>query len=286
MTLQTTTIRPGFLVSLRTSVTGNTTYTRRDVEPEHNVGECEKRAKWETEKRVRDADEQERATTARGKARLCVESICTKSGFGLLCPQFRKDELDSAIKDARRITDDFNATSTITRLYVGIIVGRIADNDVEAAKEINREVRDLLEAMDAGLRSFDVDAIRDAASRAKGMGQILSPEVGQRVELAISAARAAAKRIVKAGETAAKELDQAALRTIATARTAFLDLDAPIPAAMDTTSDNTARAIDLDPNGDSEARDKAQAAKARALDLDEPTTQAAAPQAPQFALGV
>jgi hypothetical protein len=75
---------------------------------------------------------------------------------------------------------------------------------------------------------------------------MLTPEAAERVFTAVTTARTAARQIVKAGETAAAEIDSAAIRKIASARTAFLDLDdtnapdtfAPTPAA---------RALDLEP---------------------------------------
>ncbi len=42
------------------------------------------------------------------------------------------------------LADEFNATARLTRLYVNVIAGRIAPDDVEAVKAINSEVRDLL----------------------------------------------------------------------------------------------------------------------------------------------
>jgi hypothetical protein len=48
--MQTTTLRPGLLVSLKTSVTGNVLYARRDVEQEHTLDDGAKSATWETER--------------------------------------------------------------------------------------------------------------------------------------------------------------------------------------------------------------------------------------------
>ncbi len=112
-------------------------------------------------------------------------------------------------------------------------------------RAINAEVRGLLDEMTIGLRRLDVDAVRDAAQRARSMGQMLTPNAAERVQVAIDAARSTARRMVRAGEQAAREIDAATLASIASARTAFLDLDeAP---AIGTVTATTARALDLDP---------------------------------------
>jgi hypothetical protein len=236
------------LVGLKTSLTGNVSYRTQDIEPERVSADGAMRAKWETEKTVRDAAEQERGIKARSDARTIVTRLCSATGFGLLCPETRADELAAAIAQARTIAARFNETATITCLNVGVIVGRVADNDQQAVKAINGEVRELLADMDAGIRSLDVKAVREAADKARALGQMLTPNAAERVQVAIDAARRVARRMVKAGEQAAREIDQATLRAIASARTAFLDLDTPAePAAPLTYVDASARALDLEP---------------------------------------
>lgn len=110
-------------------------------------------------------------------------------------------------------------------MSVYVITGRVAPDDVEAVKAINSEVRDLLTMMAQGVEKLDVKTIRDAASRARDLGSMLPPETEARVKIAIDTAREAAKKIVKAGETAAREIDMGAVRKITEMRTTFLDLD-------------------------------------------------------------
>jgi len=248
MTINATTLRPGFLVSLKTSLTGNVSYQTREIEPEHDVDGGARRARWETEKQTANAAEQEAGTKARAAARTAVTRICSLSTFGLLCPEARAQELGAGIAEARRIAEEFNRTATVTQLYVGVIVGRVAADDAEAVKAINQEVRGLLDAMDRGIRAADVPAIRDAASRARELGQMLQPAAAQRVQVAIDAARAAARKLVKAGEQAAAEIDQATLQAVASARTAFLDLDTAAPSTEPAEPmAPEARALDLEP---------------------------------------
>ena len=73
------------------------------------------------------------------------------------------------------MVDDFNRTATLSRVSVYAMIGRVAADDVEAVKAINSEVSDLLGQMQEGLKNLDVKSIRDAATKAKQIGQMLSP---------------------------------------------------------------------------------------------------------------
>jgi hypothetical protein len=242
--LNTTTLRPGLLVSLKTTLTGNVSYRKETIDPDHLTSDGERRAKWETERTVKDAAEHERGTKARSEAASLIRAVCARSAFGLLCPESAAAELDGAIRKARTIADAFNQGAQLSRLGVYVITGRIAPDDVEAVKAINSEVRELMTDMEAGLANLDVEAIREAANKAKQLGAMLTDEAAARIQTAIDAARSAARRIVKAGEAAACEVDRAALAKVQNARTAFLDLDGgqemQAPAAP-------SRALDLAP---------------------------------------
>ena len=138
-----------------------------------------------------------------------------------------------------------------------MLTGRIAPDDVEAVKAINSEVRDLLADMEQGVRNIDVKTIRDAATRAKSLGSMLTPDASARITLAVEAARAAAKKIVQAGEAAAQEIDTRAINAITESRTAFLDMDEAKPVAAAKAS---GRAVDLAPAAPAK-RGKARAAQ-------------------------
>jgi hypothetical protein len=223
MTTAVSTLRPGLLVSLKSSVRGNVKYNKTPTATTR-VGD-EEVATWSTERTIADPVEHEAAAKARARARSLIASVCANSAFGLLCPEQDQDKLDAAVAAARAVVDAFNATAKLSRLNVYIIAGRIAPDDVEAVKAINSEVRDLLNTMEQGVKNLDVAAIRDAASRAKSIGQMLSPDMQARIQIAVDTARNAAKAIVKAGEQAAVEVDLSAVRKIAESRSAFLDLD-------------------------------------------------------------
>lgn len=244
--IRPTTLRPGFLVSLKTAMRGNVTYQTRDIEPDHTTADGERRALWETTRIVADPAEHEAGVKARSAARTAIARVCSNSNFGLLCPEARQTDLADAIADARRIAADFNRDARCTQLYVGVIVGRVASDDADAIRAINEEVRALIDEMGDGITRLDVAAVRDAASRAKALGQMLSPDAASKVADAIDAARGLARRMVKAGETAAQEIDAATLAALASARTAFLDLEEPTQVAAPTVTAEP-RALDLDP---------------------------------------
>jgi len=250
------TLRPGFLVSLKTSVRGNVQYAKRDLAKETTV-DGKAVAEWETKRTIADPVEFKAAGEARSKARAVINGVCVQSAFGLLCPEKAQEELERAIKEAHAIVDAFNRTATLTRVGVFAMVGKIASDDVEAVKAINSEVSDLLGQMQEGLKNLDVKSIREAANKAKSIGQMLSPEAAVRIQMAIEAARNAARQMVKAGEQAAQEVDLRAIRTVTDMRLAFLDIGEAQEIAA---PQQEARAIDLMPAHDVEPVKAKQAA--------------------------
>lgn len=241
--MQTSTIRPGLLVSLKTSIAGNVSYRTNDIERDHVDAEGARKAKWETERTIADPVEYEEAGKIRSKARSLIGAVCAHSTFGLLCPEVDADALAAAVREAQELAADFNARAKLTRVQVFVIAGKIAADDVQAAKAINSEVRDLLDRMERGLQAMDVETIREAANKAKQLAAMISPDASVRLQLAIDSARSAARRIVKAGEVAAQEVDKRAIRAITESRTAFLDLDDVQAVAAPTV---TGRALDMD----------------------------------------
>jgi hypothetical protein len=253
------TLRPGFLISLKTSTSGNVAYDKRDL-GNKTTEDGKEITEWETTRTIADPEEFQRASEARSKARNMISSVCINSAFGLLCPEKAKEELEQAIRSAHAIVDAFNSSASLTRVSVYAMVGKIASDDVEAVKAINSEVSDLLGRMETGLRNLDVKTIREAATKAKQIGQMLSPDAAARIQLAVEAARNSATAIVKAGEQAAVEIDLRAIRTVTENRTAFLDMDEAHAVAA---PKQAARAVDFEP-----AIEQAPvAAKAREIEL-------------------
>ncbi len=221
----TTTLRPGLLVGLQTSIRGNVSYVKRDLETGHIVASGEHVAKWETERTITDPVEYQRAVKVRSEARGLIVKVCVQTAFGPICPEADAPDLEIAIAKARKLCDDFNKTAEVTRVKFYIMTGRVASDDVEAVKAINGEVRDLLADMKEGVENLDVAVIRAAAAKAKQVGAMLTPDAQARVDGAVKVARDIATKIVAAGETAAVEIDRRSIRILTEARTAFLDLE-------------------------------------------------------------
>lgn len=239
------TLRPGLLVHVSTSIKGNVKYTKTEGETIVREDGTEV-ADWETERTIKDPAEQKRATKVRSDARSFIVSVCAATEHGLLCPDEKRPLLEEAYTKARRLVDDFNATSTTTFLRFNALAGRIEPNDLAAVRAINGEVRDLLAEMTLGLEALDPDRIKAAASRAKKIGTMLSSEMQERIEEAVKSVRKVARDIVEAGEQAAIQIDAALINKLAAARTAFLDIDPAAEVAIP--ADTSGRALDLAPH--------------------------------------
>jgi hypothetical protein len=219
------TLRPGLLVSLHTSITGNVRYRTTEIEADHVTSDGARKAAWQTDRFITDAAEHAKGVMARTKTRSLVTSVCTASAFGLLCPEAKREDLMAAINEARELVVRFNAEAMVSTLNFYALIGRVGADDAEAVRAINSEVRELLNTMEYGLQRLDVSAVRDAANRARGLAQMLSPAAAEKAQAAIEAARTAARKIVKAGEAASIAIDEVTLATIRASRTAFLDID-------------------------------------------------------------
>lgn len=231
-------IKPGILVSLKSTVAGGVQYARTNIDTGTTLESGAHREKWQTEKVVIDLAAHEAASKTRSKALALIRAVCNPTAFGLLCVEGREAELDAKVREARAMVEENNATNPTTRVTIYCLKGRVASTDEEAARAIASEVSDLVAAMNAGVGALDVEKIRDAADRAKGMLAMLSDEKAEAVSEAIKQARSAArtivKRVQKDGEKAeivARDIQTGALEK---ARIAFLDLsDDTIPAPAD-----------------------------------------------------
>ena len=222
--LNLSTLRPGLLVSLKTSVRGNVSYQKVDLENETVAGTSITR--WETTRKIADAAEQERAIKVRSKASNLVKGVCARTSFGLLCPEDDQWKLEDAIVAAQTLVREFNSTAVYNRIDVYTIVGRIIPNDGEAVRAINSEIRELIDGMERGISARDIAVIRGAAAAAKNVGKMLSPAAQARFQEAIDSARAIANTLKQRAVEAVVEIDQQQLAALKRARTEFLDLEA------------------------------------------------------------
>jgi|SRR5882724_815033 len=220
------TIRPGLLVSLKSTVVGGVSYERVDLgratEADSETSE------WKTRRVIEDKVEHERAVKCRSSALAMIRRVCSTTSFGLLCPTDQEGALDAAITAARALADEHNAASKHTRVGIYALKGRVASDDAEAARAITQEISTLVQQMDAGIKAFDPTVIRDAATRARALGNMLSDDKQGKLDAAIDQARKAARTIVRRieveGEDRAVVLMDIARGQIESARIAFLDL--------------------------------------------------------------
>jgi hypothetical protein len=245
MSLSYKLLRPGYLVGLKTAIKGeNVKYDKVVLEPERVDEYGQLVSKWETDKTIADAAEQERAVKTRSKARNLVTAVCAKSDFGYLCPDDRLVDLEAAIDEATRLCDEFNLTATLSEIVFSTLKGRIAADDGKAIKAIKGELSELLTAMEAGVKNLNVEGIREAAGKAKELGKMLQPSAQKEVMEYVNKVRKLATEINKAGDQAATVVNAEVLRGLANARTEFLDFDGGAEL-KDTTVEG--RVLDLDP---------------------------------------
>ena len=119
-TIKASTIRPGLLVALKTTVSGNVHYHKQELGIT-NEGDAEV-VKWETERTIKDPKEFKAAGQVRMKARGLIANVCANSTFGLLCPESNAGKLAEAIKKAHEMADAFNSKATVTRVNVNVTI--------------------------------------------------------------------------------------------------------------------------------------------------------------------
>jgi len=245
--MNTSTLKPGVLVSLKTTLSGGVNYQRNDLEPDHADGGGGRLARWETTRQIENSAEYERAILARSAARVAIVRVCHASSFGLLCPTEREPQLQTAIIEARRIAQEFNTTSACTNIGIYVLIGRVASDDVEAVRAIGAEVQSMISEMKSGIDLADPERIREAANKARQIAGMLTDDVAGKVSAAITEARAAARtitaRVVKAGETAAVVVAACTTAKLDAARFAVLDMEAGAVTAIELSG----RAVDLTP---------------------------------------
>lgn len=239
------TLRPGILVSLKTSVRGGVTYRKVDLESERDASGAEI-SRWDTTKIVYDPEEQKQANQTANRARYLVSRVCAESRHGLLCPEDKVDELEAAIAEAQDLCELFNAGAEHTRVEVNVVCGKIVADDMMATQALFRETEQFLEQMQAGLAELDVKKVREACKKALDVGQMLAPDANSAIAAAVNSARGAARKIVAAGEQVAIQIDESTLETIGAARNAFLDFDFKESEVEIEAAPAAARAIDFE----------------------------------------
>jgi hypothetical protein len=226
----TRTVRPGLLVVLKTRIDGGVDYESETLEAPHPDGEDQKAivSEWKTRKTVADAEQFAVAKDVRSQCRGKIVNVCAATAFGLLCPLDREDDLRAGVMEANTIASKWNSTNPVSRVVVNVLIGRVEQDDVAAVKAISDEVSQLLLKVEKGIADQDPEEIGKNCDKLRDIGTMLEPEAKANMQEAIDAARVVKRQInklVKSGETAKLVVDEKVLAKVASARTAFLDLE-------------------------------------------------------------
>lgn len=264
------TVRPGLFVQISTSIKGNVTYQRVDVVTGEKLPDGSEKSEWNTKKLVEDPVELERATKIRGQARNLIERLCTKTTIGLWCSPDQRNALNAARDAAEAMVAEFNRTAKNTKLWISCIPTKMEADDTRALRDITREISRLVQQMDAGVKEFDAEKIREAADEARRLSSMLTDDKKAKVNAAVEQARKAArtivKRIDKDGEDKATVLLDIQRGQIESARIAFIDMEETLAAeVMPVVNAQRFADLDLDTSAESPAQERK--APERKLDL-------------------
>ena len=202
-----TIIRPGYLVSLKTTLIGNVSYHKQVLEREHIVEDGSEEARWETKRVIGNKNEHQLGRKLQGEARGKIFTVCTNTAFGLLCPEEKAAELQQAIREAKEVAADFNRTARLSRMNVYVIVGKIAPDRFDVVSAMAAEALELLTSIQNGIRNRDALVIREAASELRKLSDMFSENGRSKLQDALNAGRGAARKIVKAPEGPQHELE-------------------------------------------------------------------------------
>lgn len=207
-------IRPGYLISLKTTLVGNISYHKQILEREHIVADGSEQAKWETMRVIGDRDEHNNGRKMQADARGKVTTVCTNTAFGLLCPEEKSDELIQAINEAKQIAEEFNRSARLSRMNVYVIVGKIAPERFDIVSAMAAETLELLATIQTGIRSRNADIIRPAANELRRLSDMFSENGRGKLQEAVDAGRSAARKIIKAPAGPAHELEGQATQIV------------------------------------------------------------------------
>ncbi len=229
--MKTQLLRPGFMLSLSSKMTGGVAYELHEAETSLTGSLLTKRRDSTTT--VFDVEEHDRAVKVRGEARYAITRLCVKTPFGLLCPEDNEAAMDAGVILAKKMADEFNATSVYTKISIYTLKGKILGNDEENARAIAGEMRSLLSEMGRAIEKMDPKLIREAIQKATEVSEMLVEEQAEKVSAAIEMARVAAREIAKTvkkkglGAINVVTEYREELAALKTAENAFLDFEEP-----------------------------------------------------------
>jgi hypothetical protein len=222
-----TKIQPGVLVALKTSIDGGARYTRQVLE--HVQEGRADHQKVMVEREIPEVEEYEQAIKVRQWSMDRIRSRCIRTPFGLMVKEVDWPVLQDRIDEARAHVDQFNATSTLHRVRVNVVPGKVAHTEEEAVRSIREEIGELLEGLERATLAGDVKELRRRAAAAKDLGKMLEDNTAASGALAAAVTearrigRSIVKRVEGAGEKLEAVLAEHSADTIARARHEFLD---------------------------------------------------------------
>lgn len=246
-------LRPGFMIALASSMKGGINYETQHEESERSDGGV-LTEEWTTTKTVFDVEEFERAVKVRGEARYLISKLCVKTPFCLLCPEPNEAALDEGVIAAKKLCEDFNATSAYTKVYIYTLKAKLLGNDEENARAIASEMRLLMTEMGDAIQKMNPDKIREAIKKADEVSQMLVEEQQEKVSVAIDMARVAARLIKKT----IKEKGIGAINVVSDYRAELLAVEAAGKVFLD-----------FEEAGEVSAKDEVPAVQVQDLDLSD-----------------
>ena len=240
--MNTFNVRPGIFPNIRTSVVDKH-YGATDKD--HQVLVDRIRADGYSEKKTQnttvrvDPEEWDRASKVRLKARSLVVSVCAKTPWGLIADLDREDDLAGAFLAARAQVDEFNEGSSHYEVKASWFPGVTSGTDASEAANVRVEVIDMVNRLDAALKSADVRNIRKiCGDELRQVNMLLDPDIEQHkaVKALIRRAQETARALVKAGEDNAdaivEVLRDADMSPVAAARAQFATSPVPVPTEV------------------------------------------------------
>lgn len=225
-------LQPGFMIALSSRMKGGIEYlTLHEEASKREDGSLTQ--KWETTKNVSDIDEHERGVKVRGAALYEIKKLCVSTPFCLLCPDSNEAELDAGVEVAQGLVAAFNNSSTYTKIRLYVLKAKLLGDDEQTSAAIAGEMRNLFSEMDQAIRKMDPEAIRDAATKADEISQMLVLEQKEKVSEAILSARKVAREITKTikqkgiGAINVASDYQEQLLAVSAASKVFLDFEEP-----------------------------------------------------------
>ena len=226
-------LKPGWLVIADIHNHGCSHYShsgRREDVDENRV----LRGEWHTEKRVDNIDEHKAVANIMYKATRLIARCGWDVYAGTYVPLEKKEELQEALIEARKMINLHNATSRFTRISGGFLSFLITgDNGAVAHAVINQAQRALTQLKES-IETADVKGIREALRKGKRLEDMFEASQSDKLKQAFAEAKKTARSIVKISNMKGEELDAWTKETqqVDAARIAFAEIEVDAAAEV------------------------------------------------------